>query len=93
MLYHGELMPTVEAQEIGLVDEVLAQEEVEDRALKKVAELAALPRKAFEVIKDHRIEAIKIRYEGNFQSKNESFLNCWFSKQTQKLLAEAAKKF
>ncbi len=93
MLYHGELMPTVEAQEIGLVDEVLAQEEVEDRALEKIAQLATLPRPAFEVIKDHRIEAIKIRYEGNFQSKNESFLNCWFSKQTQKLLAEAAKKF
>lgn len=93
MLYHGKLMPTVEAQEIGLLDEVLAQEEVENRALEKIAQLATLPRPAFEVIKEHRIEAIKIRYEGGFQSKNESFLDCWFSKQTQELLGEAAKKF
>lgn len=93
MLYRGELMPTSEAEHIGLVDEALPQETVEDRALEKVAELASLPRKAFETIKDNRVQAIRIRYEQNYASKHETFLNCWFSKQTQGLLAEASKKF
>ena len=93
MLYLGELMPTSEAEQIGLVDEVLPQDEVEDRALEKVTKLAALPRPAFEAIKANRVEAIRIRYEENYKSKHETFLDCWFSEQTQGLLAEAAKKF
>ena len=93
MLYLGELMSTSEAEQIGLVDEVLPQDEVEDRALEKVAKLAALPRPAFEAIKANRVEAIRIRYEENYKSKHETFLDCWFSEQTQGLLAEAAKKF
>ena len=93
MLYGGELMPFSEAEKIGLVDEVLPQDKVEDRALEKVAELAALPRPAFEAIKATRVEAIRILYEENYKPKHETFLDCWFTEQTQELLAEAAKKF
>jgi enoyl-CoA hydratase/carnithine racemase len=93
ILYLGDLVPTSEAARIGLVDEVLQQDEVEDRALEKVATLAALPRPAFEAIKVNRVEAIRIRYEENYESKHETFLDCWFTEQTQELLIEAAKKF
>jgi len=93
MLYRGELMPASESEQIGLVDEVLPQDKVEGRALEKVAELAALPQTAFEAIKANRVEAIRIRYEENYKLKHETFLNCWFTEQTQRLLAEAAKKF
>jgi enoyl-CoA hydratase/carnithine racemase len=93
MLYGGELMPFSEAEKIGLVDEVLPQDKVEDRALEKVAEFAALPRPAFEAIKATRVEAIRILYEENYKLKHETFLDCWFTQQTQELLAEAAKKF
>jgi enoyl-CoA hydratase/carnithine racemase len=86
-------MPTSEAERIALADEVLPQDKVEDRALEKVAELAALPRPAFEAIKANRVEAIRIRYEENYKLKHETFLDCWFTEQTQGLLAEAAKKF
>jgi enoyl-CoA hydratase/carnithine racemase len=93
MLYRGELMPTSEAEQIALADELLPQDKVEDRALEKVAELAALPRPAFEAIKANRVEAIRVRYEENYKLKHETFLDCWFTEQTQGLLAEAAKKF
>lgn len=93
MLYGGELMPFSEAEQIGLVDEVLPLDKVEDRALEKVAELAALPRTAFEAIKANRVEAVRIRYEENYKLKHETFLDCWFTGQTQELLAEAAQKF
>ena len=93
MLYRGELMPFSEAEQIGLVDEVLAHDKVEDRALEKLAELAVLPRPAFQAIKANRVEAIRIRYEENYKLKHETFLDCWFTEQTQGLLAEAAKKF
>jgi hypothetical protein len=63
------------------------------RPLEKVAELAALPRPAFEAIKANRVEGIRIRYEENHKKKDETFLHCWFTEQTQGLLAEAAKKF
>jgi len=93
MLYRGEFITASEAGQINLVDEVLPQEKVEDRALEKVAELAALPRPAFEAIKANRVEAIRIRFEENYKTKHETFLDCWFTEQSQELLVEAAKKF
>ena len=93
ILYLGELMPASEAAQRGLVDEILPQDEVEDRALEKVAKLAALPRPAFEAIKANRVEAIRIRHEAGYQLKHETFLDCWFTEQTRELLVEAAKKF
>lgn len=93
MIYRGEFMVSSEAQKIALVDEVLAEDRVEARALEKVEELAALPRPAFADIKDTRVEAIRNMYEENYKSKHEYFLDCWFTQETQKLLTEAAKKF
>jgi len=93
MLYHGKFVTSSEAEKIGLVDKVVPQEELEDRAVEKIAELAALPRAAFTTLKANRIEAIRLRYEKYYTSKNKDFLDCWFSKPTQALLAEAAQKF
>jgi hypothetical protein len=38
-------------------------------------------------------KAIRSRFEKHHQSKNENFLDCWFSKPVQLILAEAAQKF
>jgi enoyl-CoA hydratase/carnithine racemase len=93
MLYRGEFIASSEAQRIGLIDEILPEDKVEARALEKIAELAALPRKGFVDIKANRIEDARLRYEENYRSKTEYFLDCWFSEPTQELLTEAAKKF
>ena len=93
LLYQGEFVKLTEARQIGLVDETVPQEALEDHAVKKIAKLAALPREAFSAIKANRIEAIRYRYEKNHASRNENFLDCWFSQPVQALLVEAAQKF
>jgi len=93
MVYRGEFVDPIEAGKIGLIDEVLSCDKVESRALKKVAQIAALPQKAFAAIKANRIEAIRLTYEKNYEVKNGIFLDCWFSPPTQELLTKAAEKF
>ena len=93
MVYQGEFVEPVEAEKIGLVDEVLSCDKVENRALQKIAQMASLPQKVFAEIKANRIEAIRLTYEKNCKVKNEIFLDCWFRPQSQELLTKAAEKF
>jgi enoyl-CoA hydratase/carnithine racemase len=93
MVYQGEFIEPDKAGKIGLVDEVLSQDKVENRALEKIAQLAAFPQKAFAAIKTNRVEAIRLAYEKNYKVKNEIFLDCWFSQPVQELLSKAAEKF
>ena len=93
MIYLGEFIEPDKALSIGMADEVLSQNEVENRALEKITELAALPRQAFTAIKANRVEAIRLAYEKYYKVKNETFLDCWFSQPVQELLSKAAEKF
>jgi enoyl-CoA hydratase/carnithine racemase len=71
MIYRGEFMASSEAQKIGLVDEVVSEDKVEARAVEKVEELAALPRQAFDDLKDNRVQAVRTMYDESFKSKHE----------------------
>lgn len=93
MVYHGEFMSLSDAKKIGLIDKICSLKTVEEEAVKKASELAAFQGQAFAAIKANRVEAIKLRYEKNYRSSNEIFLNCWFSEQVQTLLKEASEKF
>lgn len=93
MIYLGEFIEPEKALSIGLADEVLSQDKVENRALEKITELAALPGQAFAAIKANRVESIRPVYEKNYKEKNEIFLDCWFSPPAQELLSKAAEKF
>lgn len=93
MTYHGEFIEPEKARSIGIADEVLYPDKVENRAIEKITELATLPGDAFAEIKANRVEAIRLSYQENHQAKNEAFLECWFSPSTQELLTKAAEKF
>ncbi|MCD6298770.1 MAG: enoyl-CoA hydratase/isomerase family protein, partial [Deltaproteobacteria bacterium] len=93
MLYSGEYIDPDKAKKIGLLDEVLPQEDVENRAIEKITELASLPGPAFAAIKANRVEAVRMAYEKNYKAKHELFLDCWFSQPTQELLGKAAESF
>ncbi|MBW2053732.1 MAG: enoyl-CoA hydratase/isomerase family protein [Deltaproteobacteria bacterium] len=93
LLYQGDLIEPARAQQIGLVDEIHPLEEVEDRAVEKIAKLAALPHPALTAIKANRVEAVRLTYEKNKEIKNQEFLDCWFSQPVQELLAKTAEKF
>lgn len=93
ILYSGEFMTTPDAKQLGLVDEIYPQTDVERRALEKIIELTARPQAAFSEIKANHVEKIRQRYRENSMQKNEKFLDCWFSEPVQELLKEASKIF
>ncbi|MGC8659014.1 MAG: enoyl-CoA hydratase-related protein, partial [Desulfomonilaceae bacterium] len=77
----------------GVINEVVPKSEVEIKALERIRKIAELPGKAFAAAKANRVENISQRYNENFKARNELFLDCWFSENTQELLMNAAKKF
>ena len=93
MLYQGKFLSVPDAKNIGLIDEIFPEEDIEEKALEKVTGFAALSGPAFAATKATRIEAIQSAYEKNNSLKNEIFLDCWFSEPVQNLLIEASSKF
>ena len=82
-----------EAKAAGLADEVCPEETVETRALERIRELAAMPRPAFAITKQHRTGQLLSHFKAIRQDLNQGFLDCWFMPATQALLQEAAQKF
>jgi enoyl-CoA hydratase/carnithine racemase len=93
MLYTGTMMPTTAALEVGLVDEMAQEGDLEQKAIEKIANLAKLSRDGFTAIKANRTDPIRKAYQAGFAKKNAQFVDCWFSKKVQKLLFKAAEKF
>jgi enoyl-CoA hydratase/carnithine racemase len=93
MMFTGEFVEPQQAQKIGLIDDVFSPEDLEEKAVAKISELAALPPYGMAVIKNSRVEAVRTRYEKMRSEDTDWFLNCWFNPAVQELLKEAAKKF
>ena len=93
MIYGGQFMSFADAKIIGLVDVIGPPDELEDFTLERLSQIASHPGEAFAAIKANKTEDIKRRYEANGRSKNEEFLDCWFSDPVQKNLLEASTRF
>lgn len=93
MIYSGEFMSFTDAKIIGLIDVVGPPEELEDFTIERLSQIASSQSQAFSAVKANKVEEIKRRYEKNYPSKNEVFLDCWFSDPVQKNLLEASMKF
>lgn len=93
MLYYGDFMTLPGANQIQLVDRLVAPEQTEEEAIKEAVRLAELPAPAFAIMKRNRIELIRLRYEKNNEQKQREFLDCWFSDSTQELLRKASLTF
>lgn len=93
MMFSGEFLEPEHAHKIGLVDDVFSAEEVENEAIAKVVMLAAMPSGGFRLIKNNRVEALRLQYDQMRKSDADDFLNCWFDPSVQELLQEAAQKF
>ena len=93
LMFTGEFVETQQAQKIGLIDNVFQPENLEEKAVAKIAELAALLPYGITVIKNNRVEAVRARYEEMRSADADWFLNCWFKPPVQELLQETAKKF
>jgi enoyl-CoA hydratase/carnithine racemase len=93
LLDAGELIFVQPAVESGLVDLVVAPEEVRNQAVARVAELAALPPEAFAAIKVQRVEEIAERVREAHEAKRDEFVRLWFSPEARELLAAARERF
>jgi len=92
MIFRGEFMSFADAYQAGLIDDILPPEDVEEQSVSRAALQAEFPRQAFSALKSHRVEDISLKYQEFGTSRNEAFLDCWFSEPAQKLLQEAAQK-
>ncbi|MBA3010974.1 MAG: hypothetical protein KKF12_21200 [Proteobacteria bacterium] len=93
MVYTGVMMPTVDALEIGLVDEIVTEEDLEQKAIEKIANIAKFSCEGFAAIKANRTDPVRTAYKAGFEKKNAQFIECWFSKNVQAYLCKAAEKF
>ncbi len=93
VVYRGEMMEPQAALEIGLVDEVFPEDDLEEQAVGRMAELAVLSQPAFGFIKENRVRDNHHKFVIERESNKEQFLDCWFQESVRKLLGEAAQKF
>lgn len=93
MMFGGEFMSFSDAKVIGLVDAICDPDELEAFSIERLSTLAAYENKAFAAIKANKVERIIAKYDRNHRSKNEAFLDCWFSDPVQRMLMDASKKF
>ena len=91
--YRGEFLEAEQAHKIGLLDGVCFAQELDQKAIEKIADLTALPRYGFPLIKANRVEEIQSRFKEKGSVKIGLFIDCWFNPAVQELLKEAAKRF
>ncbi|MBU6997183.1 MAG: enoyl-CoA hydratase/isomerase family protein [Theionarchaea archaeon] len=89
----GQFFTPQQLLDTGLVDSVLPLETVISKSLEKVQTLGDLPHRAFTITKCNRNEAFKKEILTQLEEKNQEFIDCWFSEETQTLLKNAAEKF
>lgn len=93
MMLEGAYLSFKQAEEIGLIDEIISTDNIEQHAMEKIADAASHPSQAFAAIKASKVEQTRARYEKNRETSIRVFLDCWFSETTQTLLNEASRNF
>jgi enoyl-CoA hydratase/carnithine racemase len=78
---------------MGMVDQVLALEQVVERAVEKAVGLGSLPAVAYGMIKRNRVEVVEAEILAQQEEKERLFLDCWTSEEARRRLREAAEKF
>jgi enoyl-CoA hydratase/carnithine racemase len=89
----GDFYQPGESSRLGLVDHVYPAGEVLDRAIKKAVQIGSWPQAAFAIIKRNRTEGVEACFHARKESKEESFIDCWYSDASRTLLKDAISKF
>lgn len=79
--------------DMGVVDQVLPQEQVQPESIEKAALLGALPQEAFAIIKRNRVEPIETQIRSRLEKKEQLFLEHWYSHEVRERLKAAMEKF
>lgn len=93
MMDTGEFYLPEQLLQMGVVDQVLPQEQVLPKSIEKAKLLGVLPHAAFAMIKHNRIETVEARIQEHLAEKEQFFIECWYSDEARERLKEAMKKF
>ena len=88
----GLLVPPAQALLYGLVDEVVAAEQVVDRAVQWCTETLALPAKATSVTRQLARADVVAIFERDLSQEMEAAIAAWWSPETQQVLQGLAQK-
>jgi enoyl-CoA hydratase/carnithine racemase len=89
----GAFYEPYDARTMGMVDEIYPAEDLLDRAVKCVAQLAQNDLRAFGAIKLNRLEPVLADIESRVDTQEALFVEMWFSEKTRERLVEAKEKF
>jgi len=91
--FTGDFYPPLEAQKMGLVDEIMPPEELIHACITKAAGIGSTSAESFGIIKNNLIQPIvRVIQEGSAQ-QDQRFVEQWFMEATRKRLQEAMDKF
>lgn len=93
VMERGEFYSAEDALQIGMVDQVLPLEALLPAVLKQAQTLGELPQNAFQAIKSNRVERVASQILEQLKSKEELFIECWYSSTARSRLREAMAKF
>lgn len=93
MIFSAEFITFAEAKIIGLIDVTGSPDELEDFTLDRLNRIAGYDSDAFAAAKANKVDAVRRKYAKHGPSRNDTFIDCWFSDATQKKLFDAALKF
>jgi len=89
----GEFYHSEELLHMRVVDQVLPLEDVLLKSIKKAQSIGSIPQDTYRIIKRNRIEVTESQIRANWKEKQQSFIECWYSKNARELLREAMNKF
>lgn len=89
----GDFYTPEDAEKLGLVDRVIAADQIRAASIAWAETLAAKPAAAYRQIKSNRTGPILAEIEERMHREEAALLECWYSETAQGLLREAAEKF
>lgn len=89
----GEFYKPEKLAQMGMVDQVLPLDEVLAESIKKARLLGSMSEEVYGTIKRNRVEMIESRVLMHWETKQEIFIECWYSDEARKRLKEAMEKY
>ena len=89
----GEFYDPEESLAMGMVDQVVALEDVLPLSLERARQLGTIPAQAYAIIKRNRIAGTEERIRARWEEKQRQFIECWYAPEARQRLQEALKNF
>jgi len=89
----GEFYPSEDLLRLGMVDQVMTQDELLPASIEKIKTLGEMPDRAYAIIKDNRTKPVKAQILAEYEMKKGQFIECWYSPEGRAFLKEAMAKF